>query len=99
MICPYLNDAVKLADQHYGFHTGRFTTTALQSIKTLINNSLNNKKPVLVAIYLSKAFDTVNNEVLLHNINALDLKSKYAYKYAKQADLQGGVLYHILFEL
>ena len=76
MICPYLNDAVKLADQHYGFHTGRFTTTALQSIKTLIN-SLNNKKPVIrtlpVAIYLSKAFDTVNNEVLLHNINALDL--------------------------
>ena len=25
--------------------------------------------------------------------------SKYAYKSAKQADLQGGVLYHILFEL
>ena len=77
MIRPYLNDAVKLADQHYGFHTGRFTTTALKSIKTLINNSLNNKKPVirtvLVAIYLSKAFDTVNNEVLMHNINALDL--------------------------
>ena len=60
------------------FYTGRFTTTtALQSIKTLINNSLNNKKPVIravpVAIYLSKAFDTINNEVLLHNINALDL--------------------------
>ena len=77
MIRPYLNDAVKLADQHYGFHTGRFTTTALQSIKTLINNSLNNKKQVIrtvpVAIYLSKDFDTVNNEVLLHNINALDL--------------------------
>ena len=77
MIRPYLNDAVKLADQHYGFHTGRFTTTALQSIKTLINNSLNNKKPLFrtvpVVVYLSKAFDTINNEVLLHNINALDL--------------------------
>ena len=77
MICPYLNDAVKLADQHYGFHTGRFTTTALQSIKTLINNSLNNKKPVFrtvpVAIFPLKAFDTVNYELPLHDINALHL--------------------------
>ena len=68
---------LKLQTNIMAFYTGRFTTTALQSIKTLINNRLNNKKPVIrtvpVAIYLSKAFDTVNNEVLLHNINALDL--------------------------
>ena len=68
---------LNLQNNIMAFYTGRFTTTALQSIKTLINNSLTNKKPVIravpVAIYLSKAFDTINNEVLLHNINALDL--------------------------
>ena len=55
-----------------------FTQTGSPPLPYRVLNSLNNKKPVIrtVPIYLSIAFDTVNNEVLLHNINALDL-NKY----------------------
>ena len=61
----------------HGFRKGRSTTTALQSILDHINNGLNRKKPVhrtvSVAIDLSRAFDTVDHQILLDDINQLNL--------------------------
>ena len=79
LLLPYVNDAVKLADHQHGFRKGRSTTTALQSINTFITDGLNKKKPVdrtvSVAIDLSKAFDTVDHELLLQDIHSLQLNS------------------------
>ena len=53
------------------------TVTALQHISNHITDGLNKNKPVdrtvLVPIDLSKAFDTVNNEILLNDILASPL--------------------------
>ena len=71
--------SVDLADHQHGFRKGRSTTTALQEITDHIKTGLNMKKPanrtVLVAVDLSKAFDTVNHETLLREISELNLNA------------------------
>ena len=51
--------------------------TALQSISDIITTGLNKKKPVertvMVAIDLSKAFDTVGHEILITDISKLKM--------------------------
>ena len=63
-------------DQH-GFRKGRSTTTALLDIVNHIKSGLNRTKPVertvLVAVDLSRAFDTVDHAILINDIAALDL--------------------------
>ena len=77
LLLPKVNDAVELADHQHGFRKGRSTITALQSIKDHVTDNLNIKKPVRrtvsVAIDLSKAFDTVDHQLLLQEINSLPL--------------------------
>ena len=77
LLLPLINNAVNLADHQHGFRKNRSTTTALHSILEHINSGLNRKQPVhrtvSVAIDLSKAFDTVDHQLLLEDINNLNL--------------------------
>ena len=74
---PKISASIPLANHQHGFRKGRSTNTALQEISSHITKGLNKLKPVdrtvLVAIDLSKAFDTVNHEILLNDITNLDL--------------------------
>ena len=93
IIQPEIADSIELKDHQHGFRKSRSTTTALQGISDHIIKGLNIKKPVkrtvLVAIDLSKAFDTVDHEILLNDINELPLNQRikrflFAYLRGRQ---------------
>ena len=77
LILPELQSAIQLKNHQHGFRKGRSTLTALHEISEHIKTGLNKRKPVdrtiLVAIDLSKAFDTVNHEILFNDIKILPL--------------------------
>ena len=77
IILPDLSAAIPLKDHQHGFRQARSTVSALQETTSFIERGLNHKKPaqrsVLVAIDLSKAFDTVCLEQLLKDILHLNL--------------------------
>ena len=77
ILLPTITESINLADHQHGFRKGHSTTTALQQLNTTISNGLNMKQPVdrtvVVAIDLSKAFDTVDHDLLLEDIHNLQL--------------------------
>ena len=77
LILPLLQESISFAPHQHGFLKGRSTLTALQGMTDHIKTGLNKKKPadrtVLVAIDLSKAFDTVDHEILINDIVKLPL--------------------------
>ena len=77
VLLPLISQAVVLEDHQHGFRKGKSTTTALHTINEHITNGLNSKIPanrtISVAIDLSRAFDTVDHDLLLKDINELDL--------------------------
>ena len=90
VILTPLNAAIPLADHQHGFRKGRSTQTALRTITDHITTGLNKPKPVdrtvLVAVDLSKAFDTVNLELLLKDISELPLNKniiKFLFSYLR----------------
>ena len=76
-LLPTITTAIPLADHQHGFRKKRSTTTALQEISDHITDGLNRKKPahrtVAVAIDLSRAFDTVDHEILIKEVSNLEL--------------------------
>ena len=74
---PQIQASVTLAPHQHGFRKGRSTLTALQEISDHITTGLNKKKPVdrtvMVAVDLSRAFDTVDHEILLKDVAELPL--------------------------
>ena len=74
-----IQESIDFADHQYGFRKGQSILTALQAIFDHLTTGLNKSKPhdrtVLVAIDLSKAFDTVSHEFLLNDIAELPLNS------------------------
>ena len=57
-------------DKQYGFQSKKSTEHALLDIQQNILTSLeNNEKPCCVFLDFAKAFDTVNNEILLQKLN------------------------------
>ena len=79
ILLPNISNAINFAPHQHGFRKGYSTTTALQTLTDHITYGLNKNKPVdrtvVVAIDLSKAFDTVNHELLLKDILGLNLNN------------------------
>ena len=79
ILLPEISASINFAPHQHGFRKGRSTTTALQTLSDKITKGLNMLKPVdrtvVVAIDLSKAFDTVNHEILLQDILELNLNN------------------------
>ena len=72
LLLPQLQEHFVLADHQHGFRKGRSTTTALAHLTSIISDGLNHKRPhlrtIVVALDLSKAFDTVDHAVLYNDI-------------------------------
>ena len=85
-----LNQSITLAPHQHGFRNSRSTITALQEVVDHVTTGLNCGKhadrTVLVAVDLSKAFDTVNHELLLNDIAELPLNSnlkRFLFSYLR----------------
>lgn len=69
LLLPFLNDALLPATRQHGFRTGHSTTTALALLSDKIAAVFNCSKPprrtVVVALDMSKAFDSVDHTILL----------------------------------
>lgn len=72
-----LSPPLSLADYQHRFKNKRLVSTALQEISYHITDGLNRKKlahkTLAVVIDLSRAFVTVNNEILIKEISILQL--------------------------
>ena len=72
LMLPSIHQHFPLANHQHGFRREHSTTTALHHISHQISHGLNQRKPchrtVLVALDLSKAFDTVDHDVLISDL-------------------------------
>ena len=77
LLLPQITEALQPADFQHGFRPRRSTVTALLPITNLISEGFNQNKPprrsVVVALDLSKAFDSVDITLLLEQITGTDL--------------------------
>ena len=94
-----LTGHLQIAVHQHGFRSMHSTTTALHVIHDHTQRGLNekqsNKRTVIVALNLSRAFDTVNIKILMSII----LESTSKYRRVKQGVPQGVVLSPTLFNL
>lgn len=74
-IYNFLNNSHFFAENQFGFMKNRSTTDALLDFSNFIYNSINNNKKTL-AIYLdiSKAFDSVNHNLLIQKLQAAGIR-------------------------
>ena len=72
LILPTLRQVFPLADHQHGFRSSHSTAAALCEVTTAKADGLNNKRPyhrtVVVALDLTKAFDTVSRSKLLQDV-------------------------------
>ena len=66
----YVDNNNILSEEQYGFHTKHSTELAAVKLVDYIKNEIDGKyTPVNIYIDLSKAFDTLNFDILLHKLN------------------------------
>lgn len=85
ILLPQVSEAIDLQHHQHGFRKNRSTTTALHDISNYITKGLNKKQPVdrtvSVAIDLSRAFDTVDHNILLKDIDQLQHLNDHVKRY------------------
>ena len=73
LLLPALNEHLAPAPNQHGFRAQHSTVTALHQLHHIISDGFNQKKPpvrtVVVALDLSKAFDMVDHDTLLEDLN------------------------------
>ena len=71
----HLNENEILNDKQFGFRAGHSTEHAILELIDQVSNAFDNKKFVLrVSIGLSKAFDTVDHNILLEKVSMYGVK-------------------------
>ena len=93
----FLSSKDTLSDKQFGFRKGHSTSAALNYSVRQIEEALNKKKHVLgIFIDLSKAFDTIDHQILLKKLenygirgNALNLLSSYLSNRCQYTTLFG----------
>ena len=79
LVHPFLQEAFVFDESQHGFRSRRSTTSALLPLVTTIADGFNEAKPpkrtVVVAVDLSRAFDTVNHDILLKKVSESPLHS------------------------
>jgi hypothetical protein len=90
IILPYITNNIPIIPHQHGFKTKHSTITALHKINKHIVEGFNNKKPpartIVVALDMSKAFDTVNSYKLINKLLNTDIPPiilKYIANYIK----------------
>ena len=80
ILLPEVTAAINLANHQHGFRKGHSTASALQNINSNITSGLNRNKPVnrtvVVAIDLSRAFDTVDHDILMNDLYHLNINDR-----------------------
>lgn len=80
LILPHINENITLEEHQHGFRKNRSTTTALHIMQDQISRGINQERPcartVMVALDLSKAFDTISTEILLKDIHDSNVSPK-----------------------
>ena len=73
----YFNDNHLFFDSQYGFRTKHSTElAALELIDIIVTKMDQNEVPINIYIDLSKAFDTLDHEILIHKLQFYGLKDK-----------------------
>jgi retron-type reverse transcriptase len=90
IILPKITSNIPIIDSQHGFKSKRSTITALHNLNAHIARGFNNKKPptrtIVVALDMSKAFDTVNTHILINKMTQTNIPHtilKYISNYIK----------------
>ena len=90
IILPHITNNIPNLPHQHGYKKAHSTTTALHSINNIITRGFNEKRPpsrtVMVALDMSKAFDTVNIHKLIHKLHQTNIPPtilKYTANYIK----------------
>ena len=74
-LVDYLLVNILLCNEQFGFRSGYSTElAALHLVDNMINEIDNGKTPINIYIDLSKAFDTLNHDILIHKLNYYGVK-------------------------